>query len=270
MSREKGHTEPESDIEPRPQAEVVDFAQAKIKFARQSRPEQPAENRDFETEKRTFLERTRESLTRLRTRAESQSADMKKKQNEIDSRRMMLGQTSVGIEIFQRSLRPDGDKDIRTGFEIFERNLKLAEQIDNAADWESVRQSFQDSLAQIEKSLDEQERVLGRIPQRELDTMPEAVRREALEQQRVADTFLYEFQNRLEVFRTRLNLIKGLVNPEAVSKLESGISQMETIISTTKIMPGLKRLEYKPQLEASFLKVDQAIQKGETASKSRR
>ncbi|MDP4000778.1 MAG: hypothetical protein Q8P83_00865 [bacterium] len=266
MSREHGSGESRIE-EPRPSAEVVDFAQAKAKRAEKSTPLKIEKGPDFETEKREFLERTRESLNAVRKRTSTQRSEMQARQDALDRRRMLLGGLTREGKSIQETSYATGNQNIDTAFATMERNLELAEQIDYPELFAEVRQSFEESLRIMEQELDEQEKVLGRVPQKQLDAMPEIVRREVLQQQQIAETFPDDLLGKLDSYRQRLNLISGLVNPDAIKKVANAISDMEGLVSGLKLISGLKRLDSRSSLEATMSKIDQAIRNGEEQSR---
>lgn len=272
MSIEEGPKPPSQDIDTKPKAEVVDIAQARERMGKKFQPansEQREPSLDFQVEKREFLERIRESLNIARKRIESQRAEMQARQDAIDGKRILSGGITREGKATQEASFINGNQNINTAFATMERNLELAEQIDSPDLFGKVRKSFEESLRMIEQSLDDQEKVLGRVPQKELDKMPESVRREVLQQQQIAETFPDDLLGKLDSFRQRLNLIKGLISPDALKKVENAVLDTKTIVSELKLIPGLKRLNHKSSLEKTIAKIDQAILGGEEQSKKR-
>ncbi len=272
MSIEEGPKSPPQDIDTKSKAEVVDIAQARERMGKKVRPENSEQREpspDFQAEKRDFLERTRESLNTARKRTENQRAEMQARQDAIDRKRILLdGLTREGKATQEKSYT-NGNQNIDNAFAIMERNLELAEQIDSPDLFRKVRQSFEESLSVIEQGLAEQEKVLGRVPQKELKEMPESVQREILQQQQIAETFPDDLLGKLDSFRQRINLIKGIISPDVLKKVENAIFDTETIVSGLKLIPGLKRLDHKSSLEKTMAKIDQAILGGEEQAKKR-
>lgn len=252
------------------QTDVADLEQARKMMLEGVKPpqvEKKQPSQDFEVEKGNFLEKARESLAALRERSVSVSGELQSFQDAIDAR----GAALSGLGTSMKNLEAARSRTLGSFDKLAEALELVEQQIDNPQDLAEAKRSFESSLNMISSGLDQEERVcLGRIPQRELDAMPKFVRSEIMLQQQVAESFPDDMSVQLDAFRQRLNTIRAVLDPRVASVIDRAISNTDNLLSSLKLIPGIRRLGLKPNAEEAMSKIDGALRNGEEQAKARR